>query len=192
MNSKWYTSTFFLLLFIVFGTLQKQINAPNQEIVLEFNNGTQNFQNKESTVANLSEKLKDLGVTNISISENDNGILRIAYHSKIDADRLQQLLGDLENQQPQAPKEDQKEYNLSVFELIDLVELQQTHDNFIVELKSNFDRSTTNQNTGLAKENSCIVKPKFSLQKAKATFQKSFCKYTSTNGEPEVRAGPLT
>lgn len=192
MNSKWYTSTFFLLLFIVFGTLQEQINVPNQEIVLEFNNSTQNFQNKKSTVANLSEKLKDLGVTNITISESDHGILRIAYHSKIDADRLQEILNESENELPQAPKEKQKDYSLSVFELIDLVQLQKTHDNFIVELKSNFDRSTTNQNIGLTKENSLKVKPEFSLKKAKATFQKSIYKPTSTNGEPEVRAGPLT
>lgn len=192
MNSKWYTSTFFLLLLFVFGTLQKQINVPNQEIVLEFISSTQNSQNKKSTISSLSEKLTDLGVTNISISEGDNGVLRIVYHSEIDAGRLEQLLNESDNHLPQAPKEEQKEYNLSIFELIDLVHLRKTHDNFIVELKSNFDRSTTNQNIGLSKENSLIVKPKFSLQKNKASFQKSICKSTSTNGEPEVRAGPLT
>lgn len=71
-----------IVLLAVLGVLSQHKNeAPNQEIVLQFHDVAIPAEAAQSTIAKIKAQLERLGVTNIRIKEQENGILRICYHS---------------------------------------------------------------------------------------------------------------
>jgi preprotein translocase subunit SecD len=121
MNIKWYISTLFLLACISFGAFQEQGFIPNQEIVLKFVDTKTNKNNIENTIADVKEKLENLGVTNILIQENENGTLKISYYSSVDVKNIKEVLtSDKKNLLGKNQKNKEipsSDYNIDIYEL---------------------------------------------------------------------------
>lgn len=72
-----------IVLLAVLGVLSQHRNeAPNQEIVLQFHDIAITSDAAQNTIANIKSQLEDLGVTNIRLKDQNNGTLRICYHSE--------------------------------------------------------------------------------------------------------------
>lgn len=198
MKSKWHFSALFLLLFTLLGAFKEHTNLPNQEIVLEFSNTASHIDNRETTIANITKKLNDLGVTNISINTSDKNILKITYYSDIQVENIKEKIAEsnvnlLENNsKKQSEDSDNSEYSIAIHEIIDLIDVQNSHKEYTFEFKSNFDRSLPT-NTIALKGETLPFKANY-LFKTQLSVNRSisFYKETNTSGDPEVRAGPLT
>ncbi|PWG06605.1 hypothetical protein [Polaribacter aquimarinus] len=196
MNAKWYISTLFLL-FSLFGTIQEQVTTPNQEIVLEFFDVTINNKNIESTIADVKEKLLDVGVSNIVINKTKNGTLKISYYSTIPIDNVRKALEKeqkfiLNQGSEKKDKNNTLEYNIDIYELTNEADTSNTSDDkFVLEIKFQSDRFITYNSLAFLKL----------VDSAKETllFSTNYNKYKnfpfvkdkSSYKEPEVRAGPL-
>ena len=196
MNSKWYISTLFLILFICFGAFQEQVTIPNQEIVLEFVDGKINKTEVKNTIADVKEKLISIGVSNISIQETKAGKLTIAYYSAIPIDNIKVALAeekelaldeDSENKQKQLPS---VTYNIDIYELTNEVDTTNLNDKYVLEIKYISERSTTTQ-TIAALRNLEIEKANQLFKTAYSTYKNNpLTKDRTSYKEPEVRAGP--
>lgn len=182
-------------MFLVFGAFQEQNQIPNQEIVLEFIGDQNNHQQIENTIDDLAKKLNNLGASNITIKEKSDGTLKISYHSNVDANSIKELLASNEDvsekkNSDQQPKENYA-YHLDVYELVNSSDLQSSPKSYLVELKSNFDRSTQSHHFAFTKDYRFSKENYQFSSKVKAIKQHCFSKTPSSNGEPEVRAGPI-
>ena len=91
MKAKWYFGTL-LLIFICFGAFQEQVSIPNQEIVLEFVDAKINEKDIDNTIAEIKEKLLQIGVENIHIKEIQKGTLKISYYSNFQIENIRKEL----------------------------------------------------------------------------------------------------
>ncbi|PQJ79327.1 hypothetical protein [Polaribacter porphyrae] len=191
MKAKWYISTLFLLLFIVFGAFQEQVHIPNQEIVVEFVDGKVNNKNIKNTIANVREKLLKVGVKNIKIKETKKGVLRISYHSVINVEHIKEALFE-EGNLPinENKKEDLAYYNIGVYEIQDIIDASKSHDNCLLEIKLNSDRTTPTYTIAFVKNLEILKANALFKTKLKATSNSGFVKNNTSYKEPEVRAGP--
>ncbi|WP_298780142.1 hypothetical protein [uncultured Polaribacter sp.] len=196
MNSKWYISTLFLILFICFGTFQDQVIIPNQEIVLEFIDTKINKNEIKNTIANVKEKLLNTGVSNIKIKETKNGTLKISYYSVAPIKLIKEALSEKnaivinQNSENKDNKTEYSDYNIDVYELTNQTKISNLEDNFVFEIESNSDRFTTNYNLFLIKHFDSH-KENQSYKIAYTEYKKNpFSKDNSSCKEPEVRAGP--
>jgi hypothetical protein len=196
MRIKWYASTLFLI-FIYLGAFHEKVTIPNQEIVLEFVDTKIKTKEIKNTIANVKEKLKKVGVSNITIEETKDGTLKISYYSKVGVKNVKKAFAKdfqfLLNQDSENNKNDYKysDYNIDIYELSDNSDLSNFDNNFILEIKYSSERFTTNhsniflRNLELQKANQ-LYKTAYNISKNNP-FTKD---YTSYN-EPEVRAGPI-
>jgi hypothetical protein len=192
MNSKWYTSTFFVILFILFGAFQEKSAVPNQEIVLEFVDTTTHQEEIKNTISNLKEKLLELGVTNIVIQETTSGKLKISYFSSLDIQKIKDGIADknLLTLNKKQKENSESIYLIQVQEIINTVNVTNLEDKFIFEIKYGSDRFTTN-NSFAHLRNTSHHKAKQLFKTAYNLYKKDvFCKDHSSYKEPEVRAGP--
>ena len=124
--------SYILIVLLVFiGVLfQHKNEVPNQEIVLQFHNGAINSDDARTTIDNIKAQLKLLGVSNIRLKDQKNGVLRICYYSDKDVDVIKKtfsnepdldfdIAASSENQLPSdVPTEDQSlSYKLDIFEI---------------------------------------------------------------------------
>ncbi len=93
MNSKWYLSTLLLIL-LLFGYSQQQRLVPNQEIVVQFTHENVGVDEAANAIATVKQQLQNLGVENIQVREYSDGNLKIAYYSKLEVSRIQQILSN--------------------------------------------------------------------------------------------------
>ena len=129
MKPKWYLSTFILIVAFLGAGLQ-QFSAPNQEIVLQFEDKAISLVETENAIANIKKQLQDIGVKKIQVYKGANGVLKISYFSEIDvvsikkisskekALKLSYSLLDFEEGSTKMPSKNKSNtYQLDVFEI---------------------------------------------------------------------------
>lgn len=195
MNSRWYISTLFLI-FIYFGTFHEQVSMPNQEIVLEFVDAKIDQKDIKNTIADVREKLLEIGVSNIKILETKNSTLKISYYSIINTENIKEALlfeSQLALNQKSGNKEDNNtylDYKIDIYELTDRTDISKNNDEFVFDNKYNADRSTLNHNNVFAKS-SKILKANQLFKIAYSAYRDNpFTKDYTSHKEPDVRAGP--
>ncbi|WP_438989204.1 hypothetical protein [Polaribacter sp.] len=195
MKAKWYISTLFLI-FTLFGAFHEQGSIPNQEIVLEFVNTKNNSNYINHTIADVKEKLLNIGVSHINIKEVKNGTLKISYFSEVPVDNIRNILiknnsfllkNSSKNQQN---KDVVYHYSLDVYDLNKPTDNANLDYKYALEIKHQLDRFTTdnyfdNYNASLENKTNQLYKVAYKIAK-----NNPFSKEYRSNKEPEVRAGP--
>ena len=90
MKPKWYLSIFVLIVAFLGAGLQ-QFSAPNQEIVLQFEDKEISLVKTENAIANIKKQLQDIGVKKIQVYKGANGVLKISYFSEIDVVSIKKI-----------------------------------------------------------------------------------------------------
>ena len=90
MKPKWYLSIFVLIVAFLGAGLQ-QFSAPNQEIVLQFEDKAISLVETENAIANIKKQLQDIGVEKIQVYKGANGVLKISYFSEIDVVSIKKI-----------------------------------------------------------------------------------------------------
>jgi hypothetical protein len=195
MKAKWYICTLFLL-FTLFGAFQDQVSIPNQEIILEFVDTKINKNDIKNTIANVKEKLLEVGVSNIKIKETESGALKISYYSIVHIDSIKEALvkentlvlnKNSENKENNTPVSD---YSFNIYELTNEIDISNHNDKFVFEMKYNSDRFTTNYNSAFVRILEVHKANQLFKTAYKANKNNPFTKDYTSCKEPEVRAGP--
>lgn len=201
MLKKWYTSTLIIILALI-GLNQGQTKVPNQQIVIQFDEQETTLDTSyDDVLVAVTQKLQDLGITNIEIIEDNNTQLSIRYYSDIDALSVTEFLSQNcellitykdADKLPFDPLENQFPENCSLV-VSDLQ--QQTNDGlnkngkFAFELKQEYNRFSNpitiyfNDKIGL--EQDAIVHLAYKINSAIAIAITN-----ASHTIPEVRAGP--
>lgn len=195
MQAKWYVSTLFLL-FIYFGAFQEQVSIPNQEIVLEFVDAKIDQKDIEITIAEVREKLLEVGIENIIINNSKNGTLKISYYSIVHIDNIKEALAeenslvlnkDSDNREK---NENSSNYNIDIYEITNETDISNSDYKFVFEIKYNSDRFSTVDYLALAKNIDQYKTDQLFKVAYKINKNSPFTKDRTSYKEPEVRAGP--
>lgn len=196
MRIKWYISSLFLTLLLVFGAFQKQDSKQNQEIVLEFVNEEIDHQSIDNTITDIREKLLNIGVKNITIQETEKGTLKISYHSFLNADAIQKTFSKEGNLFLNSPKNNKRDlevpslYKINFYELDSSLDISNSDNNLVLEVKHNFENSTTTTPFALVKNSNTFKADHQFKTLLKANKSILLIKNNSSYDKPEVRAGP--
>lgn len=203
MKTKWYWSTFIVILALIGFTLQ-QFAVPNQEIVVQFSHDKVTQLESKNTIAVVKNQLQSLGVKNIQVLKGENGNLKITYYSDLEVAFIQHYLSNTESLEvsfasifkdknsPILPEDSSSNpFQLKVLELKQGQDKNGDFNSFALELKPEIDRFyktvvylpfvSTEENT---KNNTAKVAYKIQNNIAIAIDH-------ITYKIPEVRAGPL-
>ena len=201
MNSRWYVSTFIIIL-AIFGLSQEQTKVANQKIVIQFTDvELTSVDAHDKALATITKKLQALGAASIKIIENDDSKLSIHYYSSIDVLSIKELLSqerslpltdkNLEDLPFKFPKEQLPEnYSLVVSDL------QQQGDDvlrlngkFAFEVKQTLKRFYNpvvfQTNNSIAVKQDLIIEISYKAHNVTAIAIKN-----TLQEIPEVRAGP--
>ncbi|WP_179376661.1 hypothetical protein [Winogradskyella wichelsiae] len=90
---------FFVLavLLALIGTYIEHYTVPNQQIVIQFSDKDISSEDSENAIVAIQNKLENIGVSQIQIGENNQGTLRIIYHSDADVEDIQHALFNVED-----------------------------------------------------------------------------------------------
>ena len=127
MKTKWYISTV-IIVFTLLAICHTNISLPNQEIVVKFNDDEVTNDQSQNAIASIKQQLQDFGVDNIQVRQVSNGNFRIVYHSSVAVESIKMALSSSENitkdissfnlnHQKQSSDNNQKHYNLDVYEI---------------------------------------------------------------------------
>lgn len=127
MKTKWYISTF-IIVFTLLGICNINSSLPNQEIIVKFNDDKVTNDQSQNAIASIKQQLQDFGVDNIQVRQVSNGNFRIVYHSSVAVESIKMALSSSENitkdissfnlnHQKQSSDNNQKHYNLDVYEI---------------------------------------------------------------------------
>lgn len=195
MKAKWYFSTL-LLIFICFGAFQEQVSIPNQEIVLEFVDAKINKKNIENTIAEVKQKLLDIGVTNININKTQNGTLKISYYSIFNIDDIKEELAKKhalvlnQNSDNKDKKNYFSDYSIDIHELTNETNISNADYQLVFDIKYNSDRFTTYNYYAVVKKTDQYKADQLFKITYNANKNSPFTKDRTSYKEPEVRAGP--
>ena len=195
MKAKWYFSTL-LLIFICFGAFQEQVSIPNQEIVLEFVDAKINKKNIENTIAEVKEKLLNVGVTNINIKKTKNGTLKISYYSVFEINDIKKELAKQhklvlnQNSDHKEKNENSSDYNIDIHELTNETNISNSDYKFVFDVKYNSDRFTNYNYYAFVKKLDQYKADQLFKTTYKVNKNSPFTKDKTSHKEPEVRAGP--
>lgn len=203
MKTKLYFGILALILAFL-STFIEQTTVPNQQIVIQFSDKTISTEETENTIEAIEFKLHSIGVTQIQIGKNDNGQLRITYHSNTDVKYIKDTLFNSEdfniafnsqhNQSNNYPEQENiKDYELNIseiktsnhinwdFEGTQVAEINQKTDhsnNLKVDYFGNqSDNKQTNDRINVA----VLVTNSVAIAKGNNSYK-----------TPEVRAGPTS
>jgi len=73
-------------------TFIESTTVPNQQILIQFSETSSTTQDKENAIEAIQSKLQSAGVTKIQIGQNEDGQLRITYHSDADVEYIENIL----------------------------------------------------------------------------------------------------
>ena len=203
MKPKWYLSIFVLIVAFLGAGLQ-QFSAPNQEIVLQFEDKEISLVKTENAIANIKKQLQDIGVKKIQVYKGANGVLKISYFSEIDvvsikkifskekALKLSYSLLDFEEGSTKMPSKNKSNtYQLDVFEIQKSNGNEGDSNGLVVELLPENDRSFNPDvyYSALLQE----LRFKNKIEKvAYIIYSNRFIEIdNSSYNTPEVRAGPV-
>ncbi len=125
MNKKWYILVVVIILAFLSGVVtQQHISKPNQEIVLNFESDTIDYDEVEEAILSIKYQLEAAGVSNIQVTKFDNGEFNITYHSTSEVSDIKRILSNSgaislnEEHSSQAPSGDPKaSFNFDVYEI---------------------------------------------------------------------------
>jgi hypothetical protein len=198
MKFRWYIGVL-LLLFACIGAFQDQASVPNQEVVLEFVDEKVDENDIKSTIADVQEKLLEIGVSNIQVTEKKGNTLKISYYSITPIDNIKEILLE-ENQlivdqnsddkNKEEKRDSSADYKINVYKLTDDTKLA-NKDKLVFENQYKTDRSIV-YNYGFVKS-SKVSKANQLYKTAYNNYKNNpFTKDYTSHKEPEVRAGPHT
>ena len=94
MNFKKYSVAFILLLCLLgISSQQKAVDA-NQEIVFQFSDDAMRSANAENAISAVKKLLLTVGVQDIQVEEQANGVLKIKYYSDAEIVDVKRLLSE--------------------------------------------------------------------------------------------------
>ncbi|WP_158844610.1 hypothetical protein [Algibacter sp. L1A34] len=130
MQLKRYIGAIIFILSFLAVISEQEFNAPNQEIVLEFNHVEVTSNEAQTAVAQVKQQLYALGANQIKVQQTVNGKLKITYYSDADIASIKKIFAkDLEHnldsnafskkkKQAELPSEAPNiAYNIDVFEI---------------------------------------------------------------------------
>ena len=132
MKTRWYFSTFIIILTLFGAISQQQSTVPNQEIVLQFVDVNISSEQAQNTIANVKAQLQVLGADNVQVVEDlTASTLKITYYSDADVSRVKRMLSnekkvalDFTSQRPDEdhsgfPSEKKtSSYNIDVYDIV--------------------------------------------------------------------------
>ena len=203
MKPKWYLSIFVLIVAFLGAGLQ-QFSAPNQEIVLQFEDKEISLVKTENAIANIKKQLQDIGVKKIQVYKGANGVLKISYFSEIDvvsikkifskekALKLSYSLLDFEEGSTKMPSKNKSNtYQLDVFEIQKSNGNEGDSNGLVVDLLPENDRSFNPDVYYSALLQELRFKNKIEKVAYIIYSNKSIEIDNSSYNTPEVRAGPV-
>ena len=203
MKPKWYLSIFVLIVAFLGAGLQ-QFSAPNQEIVLQFEDKEISLVKTENAIANIKKQLQDIGVKKIQVYKGANGVLKISYFSEIDvvsikkifskekALKLSYSLLDFEEGSTKMPSKNKSNtYQLDVFEIQKSNGNEGDSNGLVVELLPEHDRYFNPD----VYYSTLVYELRFKNKIEKVAYIIYSNKFieidNSSYNTPEVRAGPV-
>lgn len=178
---------------------QQQYAMPNQEIVLQFQDETFSISDTKTTIANLKQKLQDIGVASVEVVNSKKGVFRILYYSEHNASSIKDQLvsenlivfNDLALHS--SLEKESKHYNFDVFEIKKTINSNWDFDGQLVyQLNFKSDRSSQTEyytNSNILGQTYWLTVFKTQL---KSNSYINFITKSISYNIPEVRAGPLT
>ena len=203
MKPKWYLSTFILIVAFLGAGLQ-QFSAPNQEIVLQFEDKAISLVETENAIANIKKQLQDIGVEKIQVYKGANGVLKISYFSEIDVVSIKKifskekalklsysLLDFGEGSSKMPSKNKSNTYQLDVFEIQKSNGNEGDSNGLVVELLPEHDRYFNPD----VYYSTLVYELRFKNKIEKVAYiiysNRSIEIDNSSYNTPEVRAGPV-
>ena len=185
MKTKYYFSGLIVLV-LFFVVSQQRISVPNQEVRFQFSEVVSS-QGIKNTLQEVKLQLRDLGASNISVSRDSNGDLKLNYFSNQAVLKVQALIDDLSDTSNNA------NVQLEISEINTSTPVSSGFDHKIfIEQKSEFDRSG-NSNVYTALQPIKYKDIAVAIQNTVALIQnKVLCLSNTLHNIPEVRAGPFT
>jgi len=206
MLAKKYFSALIILITLL-GFYKKQNPAPNQEIELQFVDQELVVEDTEDVIKAIKQQLQALGITEIQVRTQENGILKIAYYSEADVADIKKVLSSKgiasEGESNEIPTNKkvvtfQHAGNVDTFKL-DVYELQTTsnpyvgtHGKYILAFQKEYDKAPSPNSFGNTDS--------FLTGELKTTIELAYTEstYTTILKEnisyeiPDVRAGPTS
>jgi hypothetical protein len=199
MKLKWYICTLILSLALLTVIQQQKCVMPNQEIVLQFQDETFSISDTKTTIANLKQKLQDIGVSSVEVVNSKKGVFRILYFSARNASSIKDQLVS-ENliifndvALDSSSEKESKHYNFDVFEIKKATNSNWDFDGqLLYQLNLKSDRFS--QTEYYTDSNVLVQTYWLSVFKTqlKSNSYITFISKSISYNVPEVRAGPLT
>ncbi|WP_046758405.1 hypothetical protein [Kordia jejudonensis] len=206
MIAKKYFSALVILITLL-GFYTKQTPVPNQEIVLQFVDQAVVVEDSQNIIDAIKSQLQSVGVTDIQVTEQENGILKIAYYSDAEVADIKKILAangiHSEKDSQELPNNKkvvafQNDGNVETFKL-DVYEIQTSlnpyagvHGKYILALQKEYDKSPNpnsfgNTHTFFTGE----FKNTIALAYTESTYT-TILKENISYEIPDVRAGPTS
>ncbi|MDU8885979.1 hypothetical protein RXV94_07390 [Yeosuana sp. MJ-SS3] len=201
---KWHFSIL-ILFFTFFGILsQNEVSVPNQEIVLQFKGVEVTSQEAQSAIAIVKKHLQDIGADNIHVKKNENGKLKITYHSDVDISCVKESLSkekkisfdyifdNEDDNHKHIPSDDNLIcYNFDIYEIQNGVDTDLDLNGIVLKKKTNNDR--------FFEPNVFLSYGRIDVRKENRIFKVSYDLWRNivitienpSYSIPEVRAGPV-
>jgi hypothetical protein len=206
MIAKRYFSALIILL-LFFGFSEKQVSVPNQQIELQFTNQEVVQEDTQDIILSITQQLEALGITDIQVKQQEDGILKISYYSDAAVAEIKKVLFANGIHSDGTSKEIPDNTNIVKFKeygtvdtfKLDVYELQTTsnpyagiHGKYIIALQKDFDKSPNPNSFGHTSS--------FLTGELKTTIALVYTEsgYTTIHKEnisyeiPDVRAGPTS
>ena len=195
MKLKWYICTLIVSLTLLSVIQRQQINIPNQEIVIQFQDKALSASNAEISITNIKQRLQEIGVTSVEVVSSEDGLFRIVYYSDTDVNSIKEELSSesllVFNDTNSSPKDKSSNYDFEVFEIKDAKDSKWDFDGHLVD-QFNFKSDRSFQ---LEFYNSAITLKEKHLDSynhlaLKVNRDITFVSDNTSYNIPEVRAGP--
>ena len=132
MFVKHYISILIVAISILGIVSQRQIDLPNQEIVVQFDNSDITTEEVDGIINSIKIQLQELGVEEINVSDDNLGELKITYYTNADVSSIKNKLSkngsikvDLNEKSPKNKNKTHSNNNLSYN--LDVYEIQESN-----------------------------------------------------------------
>ncbi|WP_430412219.1 hypothetical protein [Kordia sp.] len=206
MIAKRYFSAFIILI-VLLGFYKEQTPVPNQEIELQFVDQQVVIEDTQNIIEAITKQLQALGITDIQVREQENGILKISYYSEAEVAAVKKTLSS--NGIASKSESGNTPTNTNVFKFkdsgnvdtfkLDIYEIQTVsspyvgiHGKYILALQKDYDKAPTPNSFGHAYS---YVTGEFQTIIALAYTESTYTtilKESISYEIPDVRAGPLS
>lgn len=202
MNYKWYIPVLIIAL-AFFGISLEKSTLPNQEIVVEFSTENVSVVEAEKAIANITSRLKSIGIEEVLVSKVQNGKLKVSYYSSKDVATIKGLFSEQNNLQLASTDFNKKNAPLktpfsqdSHLYKLDVVTIQKDYkanldlQGVLVVVKNSKDQYLKPVFSLQSSENNFDLKQAIALVAFKNYRDISFLINQTSYKIPEVRAGP--